>query len=815
MAKNLKLKIKNTQLAEALKKNKLGKEAKPAPKVGKVPLAPKGVKAVSMPMGSPVRKHATPRTESSPVPKSSETSPDHEDLLERKESSETGTPDGAGVTSTPPAREIGPEEREVSPDGPAEQALSTESSPKKESTPPKSSPAPSGRTDFRDTKKRESGKFGKEERRQEGFRAELSRAGPLKQTRFDSRDRHGLRIGEERTYRRRRPRSRSQNRSHTGEPIDVVRPATLSVRLPISLKELAQMMKLKASVLISKLFMQGVSVTLNDLLDDETTVQLLGHEFDCEITIDTGEERRLKITDKTIAEEIAETDPERLRPRAPVVAFMGHVDHGKTSLVDAIRKSNLADREAGSITQHIGAFTFHAQNGNITVLDTPGHEAFSMMRMRGTAITDLLVLVVSGEEGVMPQTEEVVGLAQSRDVPLLVAVSKSDREAFDPERVYRQLSDRDLLPEAWGGSVVTVNCSAKTGEGIAELVEMLLLQSELLELRADPTRRARGSVIESALHKGFGPVATVLVRNGTLRVGDALVVDEHCARVKTLHDENGHPLREAGPSSPVRVTGLSGVPVAGNEFIVVDNEKEARKLACERASGAKRNVLQHVSQDALDNFLKNHRERVRKKVLLLILRADVQGSLEALKTSLSGIESTKVELNFITEGVGEISESDVELAMVSGACVIGFHVGIESHAANLIKQKHVVIKRSDIIYRLVEEVKELMLHTLDKIRNEAESGTVDVKKIFKSSRLGTIAGCIVTEGTVKRGQYAKVIRNGEIVWEGDITSLKREKETIKEAPKGWECGILLEKFNDVLPEDIIKTFDISYVRQEL
>lgn len=783
MAKNLKLKVKNTQLAEALKKSKLKKEEKAAPKE-----KPKAAKkpAEKTPAKAPASKAEVPKKETEAPKKVASPSPPK---VEEKK-------------APPPAAEK-PKEKASPPPKKVEKKPPPKPPEKKEEE---------KKQNFQDLKKRDHDRPLKEEKKQEGYRAQFSRVSrDSKSSRFDSRDRQGLRIGEERSYRRRRPRYRSANK----EAIEVVRPKELSVRIPISIKDLAQAMKLKASELISKLFMQGVALTLNDYLDDETTIQLLGHEFGCEITIDTTEEERLRITDKTIPEEIAETDAKHLEHRAPIVAFMGHVDHGKTSLIDAIRKSNIAGGEAGAITQHIGAFKCHREHGDITILDTPGHEAFSMMRMRGATITDIVVLVIAGDEGIMPQTDEAIKHAKEYDVPIVIALNKCDKEGFNADNIYRQLADRELLPEAWGGSVITVNCSAVSGQGIPELLEMLILQSEVLELKANPDTRARGTVIESQLHKGFGPVGTILVQNGTLKLGDALVIDEIYARVKTMHDEHGKSLQVAGPSTPVKVTGLSGVPAAGNEFIVVENEKEARKLTEERTSGTKRAVLQRGRSEGLEGLMQRHQELTEKKVLNLILRADVQGSVEALKSSLLNIKSKKVELNFIAEGVGEISESDIELAVASNAAIIGFHTQIESHAEELIKREKVVIKRGNIIYKLLDDVKELMLATLDKVRQETEAGTAEVRQVFKASQLGVIAGCQVADGIIKRNQYAKLIREGEIIWEGNIASLKRVKEDVKEVAKGLECGILLEKFNEVQPGDEIKTFEITYVQQEL
>jgi translation initiation factor IF-2 len=628
---------------------------------------------------------------------------------------------------------------------------------------------------------------------------------------FDARDRKGLRDDlDDQGWRRRRPHHKM--RSHKKEEI-VIRPKELKIHLPITIKDLASEMKLKASQLVAKLFMKGVMLTLNDYLDDETTIQLLGHDFDCEITIDTTEEDRLRITDKTIKQEIQASKTDELIIRPPVIAFMGHVDHGKTSLIDAIRKSNIASSEAGDITQHIGAFKCHTESGNITILDTPGHEAFSSMRARGADVTDIIVLVIAGDEGIKAQTVEAIDQAKAAGVPILVAINKCDKPNFDADNVYRQLADKDLLPETWGGQVITINCSAVTKQGIKEMLEMLALQAEVLELKANPKSRARGTVIESEMHKGLGPVATVLVQNGTLHLGDAIVFAQHYARVKTMHNELKQEITTAGPSSPVKITGLSGLPEAGSEFIVVKNEKEALEIAQKRSEGQRHhNMMQQPKRVALENFLDNS---VQKKVLNLILRADVQGSVEALKNSLLKIQSKKIELNIISAAVGEVSESDVQLAQNTKAMIIGFHSQVESHAENLIKTLKVTVKLYDIIYHAVDEIRALMRSMLDKIPQENDVGLAEVKAIFKSSHLGIIAGCMVMEGTIKRSSQMRLLRDGQVIWKGTMQSLKRVKEDVREASKGYECGIVLPNNNDIKVGDIFQAYEITYLDQEL
>lgn len=630
------------------------------------------------------------------------------------------------------------------------------------------------------------------------------------QTRFDARDRQGLTEGsEEQQWRRRR--------SKAARPVQedvTIRPTTLKIRVPIAIKDLASEMKLKASQLIVKLFSQGVVVTLNDILEDPTTIQLLGHEFGCDITIDSSEEERIRITDKTIREEIQASDSANLMIRPPVVAFMGHVDHGKTSLIDMIRTSNRAAGEAGAITQHIGAFRCSTPVGDITFLDTPGHEAFSAMRARGADVTDIVVLVVAGDEGIRQQTIEALNHAKAAKVTIVVAINKSDKPNFNAENVYRQLAENELLPEVWGGQTITVNCSAVTGEGIPQLLEMLALQAEVLELKADPTARARGSVLESEMHKGMGSIATVLVQNGTLRLGDALVFGEHWGRVKTMRNELRQELNEAGPSTPVEITGISGLPEAGQDFIVVKNEKEARDIADARMLGKKQVNFLQTKKISMENLFQQAGEAT-KKILNIVLRADVQGSLEALKAALLKIESTKAEINIIFAGIGEISESDVQLAAASKAVILGFHTQIESHADAIVKQLGIQVRLHDIIYHAIDDVKVLMAALLDKIAIETEKGKAEVKATFKSSQLGVIAGCIVTEGAITRNNQIRIRRDKEIVWKGTISSLKRVKEDVREVAKGLECGIVLNNFSECKEGDILEAYEITYITQEL
>lgn len=832
--KDLKLNIKNKQLAEALNldslkdklaKKKIGTEKKPAAKKAPAPKkkAPAKKKDVAQEKEVEVVEEVVTETEEvvvkprikarsrsafaeakeekTPNVKVKESAPTEEEVVPAF--TEEVEPDEVTEVKEIPAEPVTTQKERLGPTGRHIKDILPEK---------KQAPAPSSKqreepkeeeVDQRgDKKKGKAGRF-KEFRevkpaaRRQGVRA------------FDSRDRQGLRSGEEeRVWRKRRPKQTKRQKEELA-----VRPSELIIRLPITIKDLALQMKLKASELIAKLFMQGMTMTLNDILDDETTVQLLGHEFGCEITVDTTEEERIRITDKTIKEEIATSPEDALKIRPPVVAFMGHVDHGKTSLIDKIRKSNITSGEAGAITQHIGAFRCSTPVGDIAILDTPGHEAFSAMRARGADVTDIVVLVVAGDEGIRQQTMEAIQHARAAGVSIVVAINKCDKPGFDAQNVYRQLADNDLLPEPWGGQVITVNCSAVTGEGIDTLLEMLALQAEVLELKANPETRARGSVLESEMHKGLGNVATVLVQNGTLKLGDALVFEQHWGRVKTMHDEFGNTLKEAPPSTPIEITGLSGQPEAGQEFIVVPTEKEAREISEVRMEELQQTTLKMQKRVTLDNLLQEAEEGA-KKVLNIILRADVQGSLEALKVALAKIESDKVNLNVIFTGIGEVSESDAQLAKASKAVIIGFHTQVESHAETLAKELGVQIKLHDIIYHAIDDVKDMMAGTLDRLAEEKETGKANVIATFKSSHLGTIAGCLVTEGTIHRNHRLRIIRDGEQIWTGPISSIRRVKEDVREVQKGVECGIVLST-NDVQEGDVLEAFEIIYITQQL
>lgn len=810
MGKHLKLNIKNTQLAEAFKSKK---EQAPEPAA-----PPKKPEAAPPAEGEPKKKLTRLRedaTISSALKQAEKTLAAREkekeaELPKKKRARIIQAPEEGGAEAkaapkeeAPPVQE--PTKEALSESTPLPQKEIVEEEPRSPAaaveTPKPASPPKPPESSYPGSSlpppRREPPK-------------ELRLAKKKEESRFDSRDRQGLRDIDNEAWRKRR--AHKQPRRVVQE--EIIRPKNLSIRLPITIKDLAQEMKLKASQLIAKLFMQGITLTLNDYLDDETVVQLLGHDFGCDIKIDTSEQERIQITGQTIRQEVESTPPSQLVLRCPVVTFMGHVDHGKTSLIDAIRKSNRVAGEAGAITQHIGAFKVTTNAGDVAILDTPGHEAFSEMRSRGANVTDIVILVIAGDEGIRAQTEEAMRQAREANVPILVALNKCDKPTFDAQKVYRELADRELLPEAWGGTTITVNCSAVSGKGITELLEMIALQAEILELRANPNTRARGTVLESEMHKGLGAVATVLVQNGTLRKGDAIVFGHYSGRIKTMQDDHGKAVEEAGPSTPVKITGLSELALAGHEFIVVKSEKEARELASARAEGAERETAAKPKIGSLEKMMAR-KESGEKKILPLVLRADVQGSLEALKTSLQKIHSDKVRLEIVNSDVGEISESDIELAAASKATILGFHTSIESHADSLIKQTKVPVYTQDVIYHLIDEVKDRMRQLLDKIEQETDTGTAVVKAVFKSSQLGLIAGCQVSEGTIKRQHFVRQIRNKEVIWKGKISSLKRMKEDIKEVQKGFECGILLEGQSDIKEGDVFQAYEITYLEQDL
>lgn len=573
----------------------------------------------------------------------------------------------------------------------------------------------------------------------------------------------------------------------------------------ITVSELAHKMSVKTGQLIGRLMGMGMMVTVNQTIDFDT-VSIIAEEFGFEVKSVAFEEKDFL----DLEEDAAET----LEPRAPVVTVMGHVDHGKTSLLDAVRNADVAAGEAGGITQHIGAYSVETDHGPVTFLDTPGHAAFTSMRARGAQITDVVVLVVAADDGVMPQTIEAINHAKSANVPLVVAINKIDKPGARPERVLQELTEHGVVPEAWGGDAQTFNLSAKTGEGITELLEGLAMQTEIMELQANPNRTTVGTIVEARLDKGRGPVATVLVQRGTLKKGDFVVGGVYSGRVRALIDSHGKRLKEAGPSTPVQVLGLSGVPGAGDRFDAVKDDKTAKTVAGHRAQMARDKELRKSSRVSLENFLKTNVNEERHD-LNLIVKADVHGSVEALSETLRDLSTTKVTVRVLHSGVGAVTESDVNLAVSSGAIIIGFNTKADAKAAALAAHEQVDMRTYGVIYDAVDEIKRAMLGLLAPKKVEEYRGRAEVRQVFRASRIGTIAGSYVLDGKMVRAGQCRLIRAGEVVHEGRIGGLKRFKDDAKEVGAGFECGIGVAGFNDFHEGDLIECFEMVEVEPDI
>ena len=570
----------------------------------------------------------------------------------------------------------------------------------------------------------------------------------------------------------------------------------------ISVGDFAHRMGVKANEVIAKLMGLGVMATLNQSLDVDTAT-LVASDFGYEVEQGVTEEQIvLGIEDK-------ESGGEE-KPRPPVVTVMGHVDHGKTSILDAIRKTDVAAGEAGGITQHIGAHYVRSAKGDVVFLDTPGHAAFTEMRSRGAKVTDVVVLVVAADDGVMDQTREAINHARAAEVPIVVAVNKIDKENANPDRVLRELAEFNLVPEKWGGDTIFCETSAKQNIGIEELLEQILLQAEILELKADADRKARGWVVEAQLHKGRGPVATVLVQHGTLRVGDVCVAGLHHGRVRSLRNDKGENVQEAGPSTPVEVQGLSGVPRAGDEFIVVEDEKMAKTVSAERQMKSRESELASGSKISLDNLFERMQE-AEVKELRVLLRADVQGTLEAFGESLLKLSTDAIKVKILHQGTGTIIESDVLLAAASDALVIGFNVRPSTKVQELAKNEKVDIRTYDVIYHALEDVQQAMVGMLEPTYEEEIVGTAEVRETFSVPKIGTIGGCYVTDGKVERNAKVRVIRDGVVLYTGKLSSLRRFKDDVKEVQAGYECGMGVENYNDIKVGDIFEIFVLKEV----
>ncbi|EDS76385.1 translation initiation factor IF-2 [Clostridium massiliodielmoense] len=568
----------------------------------------------------------------------------------------------------------------------------------------------------------------------------------------------------------------------------------------ITVKALADKLKKPTTEVIKQLMFMGVMAAINQELD-LSTAEKLAEKFNAVI---------MQKEDNTITKEIEDED-EGTEKRPPVVTVMGHVDHGKTSILDAIRKAKVTSTEAGGITQHIGAYTVEVNGEKITFLDTPGHEAFTTMRARGAQITDIVILVVAADDGIMPQTIEAINHCRAAEVPMIVAINKIDKPAANLDRVKQELTEHNLIPEDWGGDVITVPVSAHTKEGLDSLLEMIILTAEMEELRADPERKAKGTVIEAKLDKGRGPVASLLVQNGTLKVGDSIIVGNTYGRIRAMFDDKGKNIKVAGPSIPVEILGLSEVPDAGDRFNVVKDEKTARNMADKRKEKLREKRMQSTNRVSLED-LYNQIQEGKVKELDVIVKADVQGSVEAVIQSLEKLSTDSVKVRVIHGAVGAISETDVTLSAASNAIIIGFNVRPSNNATVLAEKEGVNVRTYRVIYDALDDIKAAMVGMLEPEYKEVVLGSAEVRVVYKISSVGTIAGCYVLNGKITRDSSVRIIRDGIVIFESEISSLKRFKDDAKEVAKGYECGLSVEKFNDIKEGDIIEAFTMEEIK---
>ncbi len=573
----------------------------------------------------------------------------------------------------------------------------------------------------------------------------------------------------------------------------------------IVLSELAKRMGVKAGDMIKTLMNMGFMATVNQSIDFETA-SLVATEFNYEVERATFEEEEIL--------KQASDDPEKLLGRPPVVTIMGHVDHGKTSLLDVIRKTKITEFEAGGITQHIGAYYVETERGRIAFLDTPGHEAFTAMRARGAKITDIVVLVVAADDGVMPQTIEAINHARAANVPMIVAVNKIDKANADPDRVKRELAENGLTPEDWGGDTIFVNVSAKENQGIEELLEMISLQAEVLELKANADKLAFGHVVEAKIDSGRGPVATVLVRDGTLRTGDVVVCGINYGKIRAMLDDRGIQVESAGPSIPVEVLGLSGVPMAGDELIAVADEKDAKQVSLHRSQKQRSKELAQTNRLSLDKLYEKMQQG-EVKDLNLIIKADVHGSIEALSESLTKLSNEEVKVNVVHSATGTIAESDISLAAVSDAIIIGFNVRPTTKVQGLAAEESVDMRFYNVIYDVIKDVKGALVGMMESTYKEHVLGSAEVREVFHIPKIGTVAGCYVTDGKIERGQNLRVVRDGVVTYEGKNSSLRRFKDDVKEVQAGYECGIGVENFNDIKVGDVIECYYLEEIKPEI
>lgn len=591
---------------------------------------------------------------------------------------------------------------------------------------------------------------------------------------------------------------------HQQAPKQPEGPKQIEIEGPLTVSELAKVIKREPSEIIKKLLFLGIMATINQEIETDV-IEIVAGDFGIAVKI------KEPVDEEAIDMLIEEEDPAQLLERSPIVTIMGHVDHGKTTLLDSIRQTNVTAQEAGGITQHIGAYQVEINGKKITFLDTPGHAAFTTMRARGAQVTDITILVVAADDGVMPQTVEAINHAKAANVPIIVAVNKMDKPDANPDRVRQELTEYGLIPEDWGGDTIFVPISAKQKEGLESLLEMVLLVAEMAELKANPDARPRGTVIEAKLDKGRGPVATVLVQNGTLRIGDIVVAGTTFGKVRAMVNDRGRRVKEVGPAGPVEILGLSEVPSAGDLFVVYDDERKARGLIEKRIAKQRQEQLGEQSRVTLEDLYKQIQEGEVKE-LNVIIKADVQGSVEALTGSLEKIDVSGVRVKVIHKGVGAITESDILLATASNAIVIGFNVRPEPNAGRMAEAEKVDIRLYRVIYNVIDELESAMKGMLDPEYKEVILGRAEIRQTFKVSRIGTIAGSYVTDGKMVRNAEVRVIRDGIVIYEGKMDSLKRFKDDAREVSTGYECGITLENFNDVKEGDIIEAFVMEAIK---
>lgn len=620
-----------------------------------------------------------------------------------------------------------------------------------------------------------------------------------------------FRSKESKAFNRNKNKAKSGQKKKSSPPVQTppVRkekelPKKISYTDTLTVAELAKKLHREPSEIIKKLFMLGVIATINQELDKDA-IELITSEYGVEV------EEKASVDISDLESFITEDSPENLSERPPVVTIMGHVDHGKTTLLDSIRHTKVTQGEAGGITQHIGAYQVEINRKKITFLDTPGHAAFTTMRARGAQVTDITILVVAADDGVMPQTVEAINHAKAADVPIIVAVNKIDKPDANPERVMQELSEYGLIAEDWGGDTIFVPISALTGKGIDQLLEMILLVSEMEELKANPNRNAYGTVIEAKLDKGRGSVATLLVQNGTLKIGDPIVVGNTYGRVRAMVNDRGRRVKEAGPSSAVEITGLNEVPQAGDRFVVLEDEKTARQVGEARSQKALQETRNETARVSLDKLFEQMKQGELKE-LNIIVKADVQGSAEALVASLQKIDVEGAKVNIIHTGVGAITESDIILATASNAIIVGFNVRPNPNAKRMAEEENVDIRLHRIIYKVIDEIEQAMKGLLDPEYQEKVIGQAEVRTTFKVSKVGTIAGSYVTDGKVTRDSSVRLIRNGIVIFEGEIDSLKRFKDDVKEVSQGYECGITIKNFNDIKEGDIIEAYIMEKIK---